>query len=81
MESHGVNSIMFISILLLKPRPLARSFFDMHAPRQPHVFLPFFVSFVFVCLEMSLFPSIFVSLSLALWYGARLFLPGGVFLP
>ena len=29
-------------LLSLKPRPFVQSFFDMHAPRQPHIFLPFF---------------------------------------
>ena len=28
-------------MLPLKPRPFVQSFFDMQAPRRPHVFLPF----------------------------------------
>ena len=43
------------------------SFFDMHASRQPHVFLPFFLP-----LEMSLFPSIFVPLPFYLCIGEYL---------
>ena len=46
-------------MLSLKPRPFVQSFFDVQAPRQPHVFLPFFLLFY---LEVSLFPSIFVPL-------------------
>ena len=69
-------------MLLLKPRPFVQSSFDMQAPRQPHVFLSFF--FPFVYLEVSLFTSIFCTVSAFSLYGeyvVRSFLPNGVFLP
>ena len=55
---------VFVFILTLKPRPFVQSLFDIQAPRQPHVFLSFFLFsfFPFVSLEMSLFPSTFVPL-------------------
>ena len=59
----GLFCFVFIFTLSLKPRPSVQSFFDMQAPRQPHVFLPLFP---FVSLEISLFPSIFVPLPFSL---------------
>ena len=58
-------------MLSLKPRPFVQSFFDMHAPRQPHAVTQqlsafFFVFLSFLSLEMSLFPSIFVPLLFSL---------------
>ena len=49
-------------MLSLKPRPFVQSSFDMQAPRQPHMFL-------FLFLEMSLFPSIFLTISAFSLYG------------
>ena len=49
---------VFVSMLLLKPRNFVQSSIDMQASRWPHVFLSFSF-FLFVYLEMSLFPSIF----------------------
>ena len=48
-------------LLLSKPRPFVQSFFDMHAPQQPHAVteqlsVSFFV--VVASLEISLFPRI-----------------------
>ena len=42
---------LFCLFLSLKPRPFVKSFFDMHAPRQPHVFLPFSLFFEDVALS------------------------------
>ena len=39
----------FVFVLSMKPRPFVQSFFDMQAPRQPHVFLPFFLLFLWKC--------------------------------
>ena len=61
-------------------------FFDMYAPRQPLAVLPKQLSaslYVFVSLEMSLFPSIFGTITVLSLYeecAIRFFLPGGVFL-
>ena len=71
-------------LLSLKPRPFVQSSFDMQAPRYPYVFLSFFPFFLFIYLEMSLFPSIFSSIAAFSLYGeyvVRSFLPNGVFLP
>ena len=40
---------VFVFILSLKPRPSVQLFFDMQAPRQPHVFLSFFLLFLWRC--------------------------------
>ena len=73
---------VFVSMLSLKSRPFVQSSFDMQASRQPHVFLSFSF-FLFVYLEMSLFPSIlFCTISAFSLYGeyvVRSFLLGGVF--
>ena len=64
-------------MLSLKPRLFVQSSFDMQAPRYPHVFL-------FLFLEMSLFPSIFCTIPALSLYGeyvVRSFLPNGVILP
>ena len=66
---------VFMLILSLKPWPFDQSSFDMQAPRQPHVFL-------FIFLEMSLFPSIVCTIFafyLYAEYVVRSFLPNGVF--
>ena len=52
---------VFASMLSLKPRPFVQSFFDMQAPRQPHVFLSFFLCFFDVA-----FSEYFVSLPFSL---------------
>ena len=39
----------FVSMLSLKPRPFVQSFFDMQAPRHPHVFRLFFLLFLWRC--------------------------------
>ena len=33
-------------MLSFKPRPFVQSFFDLQAPQQPHVFVPFFFCFL-----------------------------------
>ena len=48
---------VFVSMLLLKPRPFVQSSFDMQAPRLASR-VSFFVFSPLVYLEMSLFPSI-----------------------
>ena len=71
---------IFVFILSLKPRPFVQSFFDVQAPRQPHVFFSFFL-FV-VLLEMSLSSSIFCTIAVLSLYGeyaVRFSLPDGVF--
>ena len=82
----GVTFVLFLlrfsSLLALKTRPFVQSSFDMQASRYPHVF--FFFFFPLVYLEMSLFPSIFCTISAFSLYGeyvVRSFFPNGVFLP
>ena len=66
-----------------------QSFFDMHAPRQPHAasyLKPFCVIFLFFSssLEMSVFPSNFLPLQFPLCIALTSYvspLPDGVFLP
>ena len=65
-------------MLSLKPRPFVQSSFDMQASRQSHVFLSFSF-FLFVYLEMSLFPSTISAFSLYAEYVVRSFLLDGVF--
>ena len=77
---------VFVFLCSLKPRPFVHMFFNMHAPRQPHPVAnnslsPFsflFLSFFFVSLDMSFFPSIFVPLPFCLWMESRrTFFPSG----
>ena len=62
-----------------------QSFFDMQAPRQPHVFLSFFFSFcLFGDVAFSEFIFIFCTIAAFSLYGeyvVRSFLPNGVSLP
>ena len=63
----GVTFILFCFVVVffisMNSRPLVQSFFDMHTPRQPYMFLPFFLFSISVSLEMSLFSTLFVPLS------------------
>ena len=49
----GVTFILFcfvfVFMIYLQPRPFVQSFFDIQAPRQPHVFLSFFLLFIWRC--------------------------------
>ena len=70
--------VSFFFLLSLKPRPFVQSFFVLR-----HACVLFRFCF-FVSLEMSLFPSIFCTItvfSLYGEYGVRFFLPDGVFIP
>ena len=87
----GVTFVLFCFVFVFmlsswKPRAFVQSFFDMQAPRShTYFFLSFF--FPFVYLEMSLFPSIFFTISAFSYfslygeYVVRSFLPNGVSLP
>ena len=70
-----------VFILSLKPRPFVQSFFDMQAPRQPHVFLPFFLLILWRCVAFSESFCTIAVFSLYGEYVVRYFLPNGVFLP
>ena len=78
--------LRFLSLcfLSLKPRPSVQSSFDTSAG-APIVTNDFFTFFIFVHLEVSLFPSIFCTIAAFSLYGeyvVRPFLPNnGVFLP
>ena len=70
-------------MLSLKPRPFVQSFFDMQAPRQPHVFL----LFLFCFFGVVAFFEYFRTNAVFSLYGeyvvptlVRFFLPDGVFL-
>ena len=68
-------------MLSLNQRPFVQASFVMQAPRSQHVFLSLFI---FVYLEMSLFPSIFCTIAVFSLYGehvVRSFFPDDVFLP
>ena len=64
----GVTFVLFrfrVVYAFTKPRPFVQSFFDMQAPRQPHVFLSFcfvgdvaFSEYFFVSLPFSLINSV-----------------------
>ena len=71
---------VFVSMLSLKPRPFVQSSFDMQACRTHTCFFVVYF-FLFVYLEMSLFPSIFCTIPAFALYGeyvVRSFLPDGV---
>ena len=94
----GVTFVLFcfvsVFLLSLKPRPFVQSFFVLRyacAPTATRSYLTtvcvlfvVVVVVVFVSLDMSLFPSIFVPLPFFSLYGeyaVRFPLPNGVFLP
>ena len=63
-------------ILSLKPRPFVQSFFDMRAPRQPHVFLLVFpfCFFVYVAFSEHLCT---IAVFLFVWRVRRTYFPSG----
>ena len=66
-------------MISLKLRPFVQSFFDMQAPRQPHVLLYFFHVFVWIYI---VFPEVFCTIvifSLSGKYAVRFSLPRDVF--
>ena len=68
-------------MFLLKLRPFAQSFFDMQAPRQPHMFLPFSLLILMRCRFFRVFLYHCRFLVLCGEYVVRFFLPDGVSLP